>query len=99
MLTRDGPVVVDQRLDGIGQLDDFGVTVDLDVRPVEFVRQHGDTGLRRSPDVGRLGALWITGDHDASRVVDAAGHRRALQRAVGPKCGEHHVMSRTNELK
>ena len=37
MLARDGPEVLDEPLDGLGQVDDFGVPVDLDIGTVELV--------------------------------------------------------------
>jgi hypothetical protein len=50
----DGPVVVDQRLNGVRQVDHLGVTVDLHVGVIEFVGQHHDAGKRGSTDIGRF---------------------------------------------
>jgi hypothetical protein len=99
VFTGDGPVVVDQRLNGVRQLDHLGVAVDLHVGVIEFVGKHHHAGPRRATDVGRFGALRIAGDHNATGVVDPTGHRGALQRAVRAKCGEHHAMSRPDELQ
>jgi hypothetical protein len=99
MFTCDGPVIVDQRLDGVRQVDHLGVTVDLDVGVVEFVGKHRDAGPWCATDVCRFGPLWIAGDHDAAGVVDPTRHRGALQRAVRPKRNQHHAMSRPDEVQ
>jgi hypothetical protein len=99
VLTGYRPEVIHQRFHGIGQLDHLGVAVHLDIGPVEVVRQHGHARGGRATDVGRLGALRVAGDDDAAVVIDSAGHRRALQRPVGPERGEHHAMSRADEVE
>jgi hypothetical protein len=86
-----------QRLNGIGQVDHLRIAVDLHVGIIEFVGEHHHAGARCAADIGRLGALWIARDHDAACVVDPSRDRGALQRAVRPKCGEHHAMSRPDE--
>jgi hypothetical protein len=99
MLTGDGPVVVDQRLDRVGQVDHLGIAVNLHVGTIEFVREHHHTRVSVALHVGRLRALRITRYDNAAHFVYAARHRRALQRPVRAKRGEHHPMARSDEVE
>src|ERR1700722_4686289 len=99
VLAGDRAVIVDERFDRLRYVDHFGVPVDLHVGAVELVGEHDHACLRSAPDVGALGALGIARDHHPALFVDAAGHGRALQRAVRPKGGQHHPVSRPDEIE
>jgi len=99
MFARDRAVVVDERFDGIGHIDDLRIAIDLHVGAVELVRQHSDARAWITPQVGGLGTPRVTRDHDPALLVDPACHRRTLQRSIRSKRGEHHAMSRSDEFQ
>ena len=99
VLARDGAEVVDEGLDGVRQVDDLAVAVDLHPLAAEVVGQHEDADLRPAAGVRRLGALGVGRDDDASLLVDAAGDRRGLRPPVGALRHEHHRVARTDEVE
>lgn len=98
MFTGHRAEVVHQGLDGLGQRNDLGRAVDLDVGAVELVAEHENAGARVATDVGGFGPLWVAGHHDAPVGVEAAGHRGGLQRSVGAERGEHHLVAWADEV-
>lgn len=88
----DAAVVLDEVFEGVGQVEDFGGAVDLDVGAVEVVGEHAHRDGRGAAGVAGFGALWVGGHDDAALGVDAAGDGGDLQSVGGGAAGDQDAV-------
>jgi hypothetical protein len=99
VLAAEGAEVVDERLEGLGQVEHLAPSVDLHVRAVPVVGEHHEADPRVAARVGDLRPLRVGGDDEAALTVDAARHRRGLQAAVGAGRRQHDVVPLAAEVE
>ena len=89
VLTRDPPVVVDERLQRLREVQHLGLTVDLHVLAAPVVGLRAQRDPMVSPCVAGLRPARIRRDDDPAGRIDAARHRRQLGPSVGSSSGQH----------
>jgi hypothetical protein len=99
VLPGDAPVVVHERLQRLGHVEDLGVPVDLHVRAVPVIGQDTDRHLLVAPQVVGLGPVGIGRDHDPAVRVDATGDGGQLRGAAGPRGDEQTAVPGPQKLQ
>src|SRR5688500_8622475 len=89
VLARHPPVVVDQEVHGVGQVDDLGAAVDLDPLAVELVAHHAHRHGLIAPHVLDLHGRLTGRDDGPPVLVHRHGDGRELRATVSAVGRQH----------